>query len=222
MLAPCLRCPTCFAGGMRFGLLFLLLGFAPLFAQNNQLAGMQQDLAELRNEVEKLKLENADLRDALNKQRNASVGNSSNAEAAARTKAEALAEVDRRLKQQTADVNAALTELGRRVDAALAGRQPLANRPVTPPAKPTGTPPSTTGVAPASTTPPPAPEDGLPTDMPRTGTPYKVKSGDTVTKIARQFGSKVEWILQANKLSSAGALRADVEIFVPQPEVPAR
>jgi len=199
---------------MRFGLLFLLLGFAPLFAQNNQLAGMQQDLAELRNEVEKLKLENADLRDALNKQRNASVGNSSNAEAAARTKAEALAEVDRRLKQQTADVNAALTELGRRVDAALAGRQPLA--------KPTGTPPSTTGVAPPATTPPPAPEDGLPTDMPRTGTPYKVKSGDTVTKIARQFGSKVEWILQANKLSSAGALRADVEIFVPQPEVPAR
>ena len=199
---------------MRFGLLFLLLGFAPLFAQNNQLAGMQQDLAELRNEVEKLKLENADLRDALNKQRNASVGNSSNAEAAARTKAEALAEVDRRLKQQTADVNAALTELGRRVDAALAGRQPLA--------KPTGTPPSTTGVAPPATTPPPAPEDGLPTDMPRTGTPYKVKSGDTVTKIARQFGSKIEWILQANKLSSAGALRADVEIFVPQPETPVR
>ena len=199
---------------MRFGLLFLLLGFAPLFAQNNQLAGMQQDRAELRNEVEKLKLENADLRDALNKQRNASVGNSSTAEASARTKAEALAEVDRRLKQQTADVNAALTELGRRVDAALAGRQPLA--------KPTGTPPSTTGVAPPTTNPPPAPEDGLPTDMPRTGTPYKVKSGDTVTKIARQFGSKIEWILQANKLPSPGALRADVEIFVPQPEAPAR
>jgi LysM repeat protein len=58
--------------------------------------------------------------------------------------------------------------------------------------------------------------------MPRTGTPYRVKSGDTVTKIARQFGSKIEWILQANKLPSTGALRADVEIFVPQPEAPAR
>jgi LysM repeat protein len=207
---------------MRFGLLFLLLGFAPLLAQNSQLAGMQQDLAELRNEVEKLKLENADLRDALNKQRNATVGNSSNAEAAARTKAEALAEVDRRLKQQTADVNAALAELARRVDAALAGRQPVVNRPVTPAAKPSGTPPSTTGVAPPATTPPPAPEDGLPTDMPRTGSTYKVKSGDTVIRIARQFGSKVEWIIQANKLSNAGALRTDVEIFVPQPETPAR
>jgi LysM repeat protein len=49
-----------------------------------------------------------------------------------------------------------------------------------------------------------------------------VKTGDTVSRIARQFGSKVEWILQANKLSSPAALRADVEIFVPQPEAPAR
>lgn len=202
---------------MRFGLLFLLLGFAPLMAQNSQIAGMQQDLAELRNEVEKLKLENADLRDALNKQRNATAGNSSTAEASARTKAEALAEVDRRLKQQTADVNAALAELARRVDAALAGRQPTTNRPVTPQAKPTGAPTS-----PTAANPPAAPDDGLPSEIPRTGSTYKVKSGDSVTRIARQFGSKVEWIIQANKLSSSGALRTDVEIFVPQPEAPAR
>ena len=45
---------------MRLGLLFLFLGLLPLSAQNAQIAGMQQDLAELRNEVEKLKLENAD------------------------------------------------------------------------------------------------------------------------------------------------------------------
>ena len=197
---------------MRFGLFLLLAGLAPLFAQNNQLAGLQQDLSELRNEVEKLKLENADLRDALNKQRNATVGNSSSAEAAARTKAEALAEVDRRLKQQTVDVNAALAELARRVDAALAGRQPAATRPTTPstsPTKPTGTSPA-------------APDDGLSTDIPRTGSTYKVKPGDTVIRIARQFGSKPEWIMQANRLPSAGALRSDVEIFVPQPEAPAR
>jgi LysM repeat protein len=204
---------------MRFGLVYLLLGLTPLFAQNNQLAGMQQDLAELRNEVEKLKLENSDLRDALNKQRNATVGNSSNAEASARTKAEALAEVDRRLKQQTADVNAALAELGRRVDAALAGRPSTGNRPVTPPTKSTVTPPSTN--APVANA-PAGQEDGLPAEIPRTGSTYKVKSGDTAIRIARQFGSKVEWIVQANKLSGPGALRADVEIFVPQPEAPAR
>ena len=49
---------------MRLGFLFLLLGFLPLSAQNAQLAGMQQDLAELRIEVEKLKLENAGQRGA--------------------------------------------------------------------------------------------------------------------------------------------------------------
>jgi regulator of replication initiation timing len=53
---------------MRLGLALLLLGLAPLLAQNSaQFAGMQQDLAELRNEVEKLKLDNADLREALAK-----------------------------------------------------------------------------------------------------------------------------------------------------------
>jgi LysM repeat protein len=209
---------------MRFGLLFLLLGFAPLLAQNSQIAGMQQDLAELRNEVEKLKLENADLREALVKQRNATAGNSTSSEASARTKAEALAEVDRRLKQQTADVNAALAELARRVDAALAGRQPPTTRPTTPPTKAAGTSPSATPPAttPPAANPPAAPDDGLAAEIPRTGTPYKVKPGDTVTRIARQFGSKPEWILQANKLSSPSALRADVEIFVPQPEAPAR
>ncbi len=199
---------------MRLGFVFLLLGLVPLFGQTNQLAGLQQDLAELRNEVEKLKLENADLRDALNKQRNATAGNSTSAESSARVKAEALAEVDRRLKQQTADVNTALAELGRRVDAALAGR-PTTPRPTTPTTKPTANPP-------VASNPPATPDDGLPADLPRTGTTYKVKSGDTVTRIARQFGSKPEWILQANKLSSAAALRADVEIFVPQPEAPAR
>lgn len=204
---------------MRFGLLFLLLGFAPLLAQNSQIAGMQQDLAELRNEVEKLKLENADLREALVKQRNATVANSTSTETAARTKAETLAEVDRRLKQQTADVNAALAELTRRVDAALAGRQPNGNRPTTPPTKAAGTTPGTT---PPAANPPAVPDDGLAAEIPRTGTTYKVKSGDTVTRIARQFGSKVEWIIQANKLSGPAALRADVEIFVPQPEAPAR
>jgi len=204
---------------MRLGLLFLLLGFAPLLAQNSQIAGMQQDLAELRNEVEKLKLENADLREALVKQRNATAGNSTSSEASARTKAETLAEVDRRLKQQTADVNAALAELARRVDAALAGRQTPTTRPTTPNSKPTSTPPTTT---PPAANPPAAPDDGLAAEIPRTGTPYKVKPGDTVTRIARQFGSKPEWILQANKLSSPSALRADVEIFVPQPEAPAR
>lgn len=192
---------------MRLGLALLLLGFNSLFAQSNQLAGMQQDLAELRTEVEKLKLENADLREAVARQKAGQAPAASNAEATGKLRAEVLAEVDRRLKQQTADVNAALAELTRQVNAAL-------GKPSTSTAKPTGS------AAPNSATAPH--EDGFPADMPRTGVKYRVKSGDTVTKIARTQGSKAEWILIANKLPNAAALRADVEIFVPQPETPAR
>jgi LysM repeat protein len=58
--------------------------------------------------------------------------------------------------------------------------------------------------------------------MPQTGVTYKVVRGDSVTRIAKKFNSKTEWILQANKLPNAAALKADVEIFVPQAETPAQ
>jgi len=166
---------------------------------------MQQDLAELKNEVEKLKLENADLRDALVKSKGGQAPAATSAEAIAKARAETLAEVDRRMKQQMVEVNAALAELTRQVNAALAGKgaTPVANRP---PA----------GVPPAPDKPPV--DDGLPADMPRTGIKVRVKSGDSVSKLARLHGSKPEWILAANKLSSPAALRADVEIFIPQSE----
>lgn len=186
---------------MRLGILFLLLGFLPLSAQNAQLAGMQQDLADLRTEVEKLKLENADLRAALNRQKAGQGQSASTNDAVAKARAEILNEVDRRLKQQTDDVNAALAELTRQVNAAL-GKSGSA--PATKSAKPT-----------AQAT---EPSEGAPSDQPLTGAKYRVKPGDTVTKIALRHGSKVEWILKANNLSSPAALKADVDIFVPQPE----
>ena len=184
---------------MRLGIFFLLFGLLPLSAQNAQLAGMQQDLADLRTEVEKLKLENADLRAALARQKAGQGQSASTNEAVAKARAEILNEVDRRLKQQTDDVNAALAELTRQVNAAL-GK----SAPATKSAKPT-----------AQST---EPAEGTSSDQPLTGSKYRVKSGDTVTKIALRHGSKVEWILKANNLSSPAALKADVDIFVPQPE----
>jgi LysM repeat protein len=197
---------------MRFGLAFILLVTAPLWAQTNQLAGVQQDLAELRTEVEKLKLDNADLRDALAKQKASQGQTMNNADAQARLRTEILNELDRRLKQQTAEVNAALTEQTRQVNAALGKNPPPATRPTQP-----------NNTAPGAN-PPVAnnPTEGMPAGMPETGVKYHVKSGDSVARIARQLGSKVEWILAANKLSSPAALKADVDIFVPQPETPAR
>ena len=200
---------------MRRGFALLFLSLAPLFAQNAaQFAGMQQDLADLRNEVEKLKLENADLRDALAKSKAGQAPAANQAETVAKLRAEILAEVDRRLKRQGVDVNAALAELTRQVNAALAGKAgaPVANRPT-----PT-IPPSSGAEKPA----PASPDDGLPADVPRTGIRVRVKSGDSVSKLARTHGSKLEWILAANKLASPAALRADTEIFIPQPETPPR
>jgi len=193
---------------MRIGILFLLLGLLPLSAQNAQLAGMQQDLAELRTEVEKLKLENADLRAALNRQKAGQGQAASTADTLAKTRAETLNEVDRRLKLHTDEVNAALAELTRQVNAAL-------GKPGTTPTAKSSKPAAQTE-APAST------EEGAPSGIPQTGIKYRVKSGDTVTKIALRNGSKVDWILKANNLSSPAALKADVEIFIPQAETPAR
>ena len=190
---------------MRLGILFLLLGFLPLSAQNAQLAGMQQDLADLRNEVEKLKLENADLRAALNRQKAGQGQSASTNEAVAKARTEILSEVDRRLKQQTDDVNAALAELTRQVNAAL-GKS--------------GTTPATKSAKPTAQSAEPA--EGTPSDVPKTGIIYRVKSGDTVNKIAQRNGSKVDWIMKANNLSSPAALKADVDVFVPQPETAGR
>ena len=174
---------------MRLGVLFLFFSLLPLAAQNAQLAGMQQDLAELRTEVEKLKLENADLRAALNRQKTGQSPAASQNETFAKARAETLTEVDRKLKQQTADVNAALGK---------------------------------SAPAPASNAGKASADAGAPSGIPQTGIKYHVKSGDTVTKIALRNGSKVEWIMKANNLSSPNELKADVDIFIPQAETPAR
>jgi len=196
---------------MRLGIFFLLFGLLPLSAQNAQLAGMQQDLADLRTEVEKLKLENADLRAALARQKAGQGQSASTNEAVAKARAEILGEVDRRLKQQTDEVNAALAELTRQVNAALGKTGPG------PATKSTKAPKATAQTEATATT-----EEVAPSDVPQTGIKYRVKSGDTVTKIALRNGSKIDWILKANNLSSPAALKADVEIFIPQAETPAR
>ncbi len=189
-------------------LLLLLASVLPSHAQNSaQLVGIQQDLTELKAEVEKLRLENADLRAEVSRLRAAPAPaapapKGADAESLARLKAEVLAELDRRLKLQTGDVNAALADLTRQVNAALG--------------RPAAAAPAPSGPAPA------APVEGFPADMPQTGVKYTVKSGDSVTKVARNNKSKVEWILKANSLANPNDLKAGAVIFIPQPEEPAR
>lgn len=51
-------------------------------------------------------------------------------------------------------------------------------------------------------------------NYPRTGTSYTVKSGDSLGKIARTLGSTVDWIRNANRLSS-DIIYPGQELFIP-------
>lgn len=51
-------------------------------------------------------------------------------------------------------------------------------------------------------------------DYPGSGTSYTVKSGDSLARIARELGSKVDWIRNANRLSS-DIIYPGQELFIP-------
>jgi LysM repeat protein len=51
-------------------------------------------------------------------------------------------------------------------------------------------------------------------NYPRSGTSYSVKGGDSLGKIARELGSKVDWIRNANRLSS-DIIYPGQELFIP-------
>jgi len=51
-------------------------------------------------------------------------------------------------------------------------------------------------------------------DYPRTGRSYRVKSGDSLARIAREMGSRVEWIRNANRLAS-DTIFPGQELFIP-------
>jgi LysM repeat protein len=53
-------------------------------------------------------------------------------------------------------------------------------------------------------------------DHPKTGVVYKVKKGDTLSRIARDHGSKIAWIKSANNIVKDTSLQVGIDVFVPQ------
>lgn len=189
---------------LRLAALFALstLSLSAQQATGRQVAGLEQDIAELRTEVAKVSQQLNDLQvEVANlRKRPASAPNTD--------RETLLAEVDRRQAGLRADLDRAFATFTKQVNQALAARTPVGS---------SGAPaPTVTAAAPsAPAAPTAAPE--LPPDMPRTGIRYKVRPGDTISAIARRNNSKVEWILKANQMENPNALRVDEEIFLPQP-----
>lgn len=52
-------------------------------------------------------------------------------------------------------------------------------------------------------------------NFPKTGTSYTVRSGDTITGIAAQFGSTQDWIQNANEISHPKYLQVGRTLFIP-------
>jgi LysM repeat protein len=112
-------------------------------------------------------------------------------------------------------LDAAFATFTKQVNAALANR--TNSTAVVPVSTPSAGQPVTTAAEPAAQPAAARPTDSLPADMPRTGIRYKVKAGESLSGIARRNGSKVEWILKANQMDNPNQVKADSEIFIPQP-----
>lgn len=192
----------------------LLVGLPTLSAQQaspRQVAGLEQDMALLRSELARLSQQVADLEQSVAALRRSPAATSS---APGMDRAAVVAEIDRRNSALRADLDRALAAFTKQVNQALASRQPVQPQvPVAGPASPVA-PAAPAAEAPAA---PAAPADGLPADMPRTGIRYKVKAGDTLSRIARQNNSRQEWILKANGIANPDQLQLGAEIFIPQP-----
>lgn len=168
-------------------------------------AGLQQEMEVMREEIRRLQAEVEDMRLALaqaQRQTNSSgveqqlsAQNAATSQALQTQRTEMMAEMDRRFSAMSTETNRALTSLTKQVNDAL---------------KTTG---AASQVSTGNATPPP-----MASDMPETGISYTVKGGDTVSKIARAQGSKINWILAANKLGPNSTIQVGQKLFIPLKE----
>ncbi len=185
--------------------IFLLAAAALIIPANlsaqSSVADLQQDLAllkrevgTLRMEVEQLRRDNESLKLSLQKAGNATASNDAMKVQIAAAKAEMLAQSEANKRDILTQVKKEMESMAQQTNKNM---QSLAN---------------------AIDSRPQAP---LPTtfteDYPKTGVPYVVKSGDTLSKIAKENNSKIKWIQDANKITDINkGLQIGTKLFIPQ------
>ena len=192
-------------------LVFILSSGASLSAQTGDLrltvASLSQDLSLVTQEVRTLRLEIEDLR-RQNRQLETQLRAASN---------------DQQVSQQIANLSAAIDSLRQEYRAADQAQQQSiiaeVNTQLESLAKQTEG--ALSNIAKVRT-PPPPPVESRPhftSDYPKTGISYTVRSGDTLSQIARKHQSTVKHIQSANQIvNPARDLRVGETIFIPVAE----
>ncbi len=159
---------------------------------------MQQQVGALRLEMEALQRENARLRSAVE-----------SARASAGAQSEVLAAVDVRiasLRREMVEADDAnrrriVTEVGEKIERLATETERSMKRLA-----------GAINAQPSTVVPPTFEEN-----YPKTGMPYTVQSGDTLSHLAKRYNSRVDWIRNANKIvDPARDLRVGKKIFIPQ------
>ncbi len=182
-------------------LVFLSASFtADVFAQGTSLIDMRQDIellrrevGELRLEVEQLRSENESLKKNINSLRSSSVASESVRSQVSSVRASVSAQNEALKREIIARVKKDIDALADQTNSAI---QKLAKA--------------------VGTRPQPQAKTTFGTDYPKTGITYTVKSGDSVSKLARANNSRIKWILDANEIADPKDLRVGAEIFIPQ------
>lgn len=178
------------------------LCIAPLFAQaqtsladiNQDLSLLKREVGSLRSEVEQLRRENAALAEKLRKAEASSTSNDATVAQINAAKAEMRASNEAMRRDIIAQVKKEMDSMASQTNQNM---QKLASAIDS------------------------RPQAALPTsfseDYPKTGISYVVKSGDSLSRIAKENSSKIKWIQDANKITDPNrGLRVGETIFVPQ------
>lgn len=188
----------------RFLFVFLALSW-PIFAtaQNNAFARMSQDVQLMQEQIGQLRLQVEQMQrqqdqmlknyEALLKRQDAVTTSLNTFVAQTETKLSALPEREAAAKREIlAEVSKQIEVLAKQTDA---GFKALAEA--------------------MNATPNVNVQTNFPEDYPTTGYSHVVKAGETISGIAKKYGSSIKDIMNANRIARAQDLKAGETIFVP-------